>query len=106
VKLDFNAKIDSTETFQLDQSLEYDQSLDQTFGLKLDDVLNYSTTFKSSFTLKESLSKGTEVNRTYNMSIEVHAVQAEVPGGLEKILNILQTAIISYPEGKAPVKAP
>jgi hypothetical protein len=102
VKLDFNAKIDSTETFEIDQSLEYDQSFDQSLGLNFGSVLSYSANFKSSLSLKESLSKGTEVNRTYNMAIQVHAVQAEVPAGLEKILNILQTAMISYPDGKAP----
>lgn len=104
VTVEFNAKIDSTETFQIDQSLEYDQSFDQDLGIKFGSVLSYSASFKSSFSLKESLSKGTEVNRSYSMAIKVHAVQAEMPAGLEKILNILQTAIVSYPDGTPPVK--
>jgi hypothetical protein len=104
VKLDFNAKIDSTETFELDQSLEDDQSSETNFGLNFFDVLTFSTNFKSSFSLQESLSTGTEVNRTFSMSIQVHAVQAEMPGGMGKILDILQAAIVSYPDGKAPTQ--
>lgn len=102
VKLDFNAKIDSVETFEIDQSLEFDQSNESSFGLRFGNILSLSTNFKSSFSFKESLSRGTEVNRTYTMAVQVHAVQAEMPAGLEKVLGILQTAIVSFPDGKAP----
>lgn len=103
VELNFNAKIEATETFQFDESLEYEQSFDQSLSVNFRSILSYSANFKSSFSFQESLSKGTEVNRTYSMAVRVHAVQAEVPAGLEKILNILQTAIVSYPDGKAPI---
>jgi len=104
VKLDFNAKIESTETFSLDESLDIEQSNDTTIGVNAFDIFSFSTNMKSSFSLQQSLSTGSEVNRTFTMNIQVHAVQAEMPGGMEKLLGILQTAMVSYPDGKAPQK--
>ena len=104
VKLDFNAKIESTETFDLDETIEIDQSNETNVSLNAFDVFKFSTNMKSSFSLQQSLSTGSEVNRTFTMNIQVHAVQAEMPGGMEKLLGILQTAMVSYPDGKTPQK--
>jgi hypothetical protein len=104
VKIDFNAKIESTETFDFDESVDIEKSSDTSTNLNVFDIYKFSTNMKSSFSLKETLSRGTEVNRTFTMNIQVHAVQAEMPGGMEKLLGILQTAMVSYPDGKAPVR--
>src|SRR5262245_557147 len=46
---------------------------------------------KSNFTYNSKTSD--TVNRSATLKVDVHAVQDEIPKGLEKILNILQTAI-------------
>jgi len=102
VKLDFNAKIDSTETFDLDESIDIERSSETSISLNAADVFKFSTNMKSSFSLQENLSTGTEVNRTFTMNIQVHAVQAEMPSGMEKLLSILQTAMVSFPDGQTP----
>jgi hypothetical protein len=106
VTLDFNAKIDTTESMEIDESLDYSQEQSSSFGLNLGSVLSFSTNFKSSFSLKESFTYGNEVNRTFTMAIHVKAVQAEMPQGMERVLGILQSLITPYPASTPPQKLP
>lgn len=106
VTLDFNAKIDTVESMEIDQSLDYTQEQSGSFGLNIESVLSASANFKSSLTLKESFTYGNEVNRTYTMGIHVKAVQAEMPAGMDRVLGILQSLIKPYPDGSPPQKKP
>jgi hypothetical protein len=104
VTLDFNAKIDTTESMEIDESLDYSQEQSSSLGLNLGSVLNFSSNFKSTFSLKESFTYGNEVNRTFTMAIHVKAVQAEMPQGMERVLGILQSLITPYPASAPPQK--
>lgn len=104
VTLDFNAKIDTTESMEIDQSLDYSQEQSSSFGLNLGSILSFSANFKASLSLKESFTYGNEVNRTFTMAIHVKAVQAEMPQGMERVLGILQSLITPYPASAPPQK--
>ena len=49
---------------------------------------------------KKTTSSGSQVDKTYSMQIHVRAVQDEMPAGMEKILGILETTMISKPMGE------
>jgi hypothetical protein len=91
----FKAKIDAVEHSEVDTSLKVDGKLEASakwfFGSA---QLQVSTAFQR--TTKDE----TQLTRSYSMDINVHAVQDEMPGGLEKILTILESAIDTQPKPK------
>lgn len=90
--LDFNAKITSMETASTstDQSISGNLEVRQRWPSGAA-KLNVSAAFK------KSTSTGSSVERTYSMAIHVQASQDEMPAGMEKLLNILEGAMISQP---------
>ena len=106
VTIDFNAKINSMEYKKLDTSLGVDASLKFKQRWPGGSVkLNVNVSYK------RNTSSGQKVERTYSLAIQVRAVQDETPGGMERILGILEDAIRSQPTsiGKptpAPVPPP
>lgn len=90
--LDFNAKINSMQTSQQKSSLGIRGSLSLRQGWGSGGVrLNASTSYK------KSSSSGSSVERTYSMAVHVEASQDEMPQGMEKLLGILEGAMISKP---------
>ena len=92
ITIDFNAKITSMET----QS----QSEDLAVGVSLEVKQRWpggSAKLNVSVAYKKSTSSGSSVERTYSMSVHVQASQDEMPAGMEKLLGILEGAIISTP---------
>jgi hypothetical protein len=92
--IDFNAKITSIET----QS----QSSDLSVGVNLEVKQRWpggSAKLNASVAYKKSTSSGSSVERTYSMAIHVQASQDEMPAGMEKLLGILENAMISTPGG-------
>lgn len=90
--IDFNAKITSMET----QS----QSSDLSVGVKLEVKQRWpsgSAKLNVAVAYKKSTSSGSSVERTYSMGIHVQASQDEMPAGMEKLLGILEGAMISKP---------
>lgn len=90
--LDFNAKITSMET----TSTSTDASISGNLEVKQrwpggSAKLNVSAAYK------KSTASGSSVERTYSMGIHVQASQDEMPAGMEKLLNILEGAMISTP---------
>lgn len=90
--IDFNAKINSISRVS-------EKSI-----LKSKTKVGYSAFFSpvkvsTSFSYQKQSSSGTTVNRTYSLAIHVRAVSDELPGGMEKILGILEDAIVSTPTG-------
>jgi hypothetical protein len=94
VTIDFNAKINSVETRSESESIDASGRV----GLELFKVLSVSATFA----YKKSTTSGSTVERTYSMSVHVEASQGEMPYGMEKILNILENAMIATPTSPAP----
>jgi Protein of unknown function (DUF2589) len=91
-KITFNAKIDAMEHSEVDTSLKVDGSLEGKanwfFG---------SATMKVSTSYQRTTKDETQTTRSYSMAVEVHAVQDEMPGGLERILSILEANIKADP---------
>lgn len=92
ITIDFNAKITSIET----QS----QSTDLSVGVNLEVRQRWpsgSAKLNASVAYKKSTASGSSIERTYSMAIHVQASQDEMPAGMEKLLGILEGAIVSTP---------
>lgn len=92
VTIDFNAKINSVEYQKTDTNLKIDASLEAKAGW-----LWGSAKLKVSTSFQRSTQQGNTVDRTYSLVVHVKAVQDEMPAGMEKVLGILESAIISKP---------
>lgn len=92
VTIDFNAKINSMEYDRSDTSLGVNASLEAKAGWG-----PFSAKLNVSASYKKSTQQGNSVDRTYSMAVHIHAVQEEMPAGLEKLLGILENEIRSIP---------
>ena len=95
--LDFNAKITSMET----ASQSTDASISGSLQVKQrwpggSAKLNVNAAYK------KSTASSSSVERTYSMAVHVQASQDEMPAGMEKLLNILEGAMISTPGAIMP----
>jgi hypothetical protein len=90
--IDFNAKINSVEYRKTDTNLKIDASLEAKAGW-----LWGSAKLKVSTSFQRTTSQGNTVDRTYSMAVHIKAVQDEMPAGMEKLLGILEGAIVSTP---------
>lgn len=90
--IDFNAKINSVEYRKTDTRLKVDASLEAKAGW-----LWGSAKLKVSSSFQRTSQQGNTVNRTYSLAVHVKAVQDEMPAGMEKMLSILEGAIVSTP---------
>jgi hypothetical protein len=80
VIIDFNVKLNSVETSTVSTSLGVDASVSGGWG---------PVNFKVSASYQRKATTGVEVKKEYALNVNVKAVQDEIPGGLEKILNML-----------------
>ena len=84
--IDFNAKLTSTET----------SSVNSEFAASAELGINYKiVNFKASASYKRTSSRGTSVEKTYNLGVKVTAVNDEIPAGLDRILTMLEDSIVS-----------
>jgi hypothetical protein len=95
--IDFNAKINSIQSRQTDTSLKVDASLEASASW-----LWGSAKLKVGTSFQKSTQEGSTVNRTYSLAVSVEAVQDEMPAGMEKMLNLLESAITSAPSSALP----
>lgn len=94
--IDFNAKINSIVETKTDSSFKIDSSL-EVAGKYPPLFSAISAKLKVSTAYQKNTSSGSKVDRTYSMSVHIRAVQDEMPAGTERILGILEDAIISQP---------
>jgi hypothetical protein len=92
VTIDFNAKITSVTYRKTDTSIKVDSQLEAKAGW-----LWGSAKLKVTASYQRNTQQGTEVNRTYSLQVQMKTVQDEMPGGMERILGILEDAIRSTP---------
>jgi hypothetical protein len=90
--VDFNAKINSVES----------RNVDTEFGIKGDLTVKQrwpggSAKLNVSASYKRKSQQGFNIEKTYSMAVHVKAVQDEMPAGMEKLLGILENAIVSTP---------
>lgn len=94
ITIDFNAKISSmeTRTESTDAAIAGNLQVQQRWpgGAAR---LNVSASYK------KSTASGASVERTFSMQIHVQASQDEMPAGMEKLLNLLEGAMLSTPDG-------
>ena len=90
--VDFNAKINSVEYRKTDTNFKIDAALEAQAGW-----LWGSAKLKVSTSYQSTTSQGNTVERTYTMAVHIRAVQDEMPAGMEKLLGILEGAIVSKP---------
>lgn len=94
ITIDFNAKINSMETATTNTEAAVSGTLNARYGGKFTPA---SVSFSGSASYKKSTTTGSSVERTYSMAIHVQASQDEMPAGMEKLLNLLEGAMISKP---------
>lgn len=84
--IDFNAKLTSTETANV--SSEFAASAELGINYKI-------VNFKATASYKRTSTRGTSVEKTYNLGVRVTAVNDELPAGLDRILSMLEDSITS-----------
>lgn len=97
VTIDFNAKINSVTYRKTDTNLKVDAEAEVKHGW-----LVGSARLKVSTSFQRNTQQGQTVNRTYSMQVHMRTVQDEMPGGMERILSILEDAIRSTPTTALP----
>ncbi|MDG2433064.1 DUF2589 domain-containing protein [Flavobacterium sp.] len=91
--LDFNAKITSMESTNTSSDASISGNLEVKQRWPSGSAkLNVSAAFR------KTTASGSSVERTYSMGIHVQASQDEMPAGIEKLLNILEGAMVSTPQ--------
>lgn len=86
--LDFLAKINSIQFRKVDTNIDVKGELEAKAGW-----LWGSARLKVSTTYQRQTKEGATVTRDYSMGVKVKAVQDEMPGGLERLLTILESLI-------------
>jgi|GEM_PF-255522 len=97
ITIDFNAKITSTETSTDTTDTSVSGNINASYGTRYARV-----SFSGSVAYKKSTTSGSSVERTYSMAIHVQASQDEMPAGMEKLLGVLEGAMISRPGAVLP----
>lgn len=82
--IDFSAKLNDMIQSEETSSLSVSASLDISWRV---------VKFRASAAYKNDKSTKSSSTQDYSMSVKVHATQAEVPGGMQKILDILESVI-------------
>lgn len=95
VTVDFNAKINTVEYRKTDATLKFSKTFEGKYG----NFLTGSAKLKTSFSYQKNTERGSRVERTYSLAVHVRAVQDEMPAGMERILGILEDAIVAKPTG-------
>lgn len=93
VLIDFSAKLTDVVTSETTTSFGASVNFSAGWGAV---KLRGNASYKNDKSTKSSSSQ------EYNMSVKVRAVQAEVPGGMQKILDMLETAISDKEQASSP----
>lgn len=88
----FNAKINSVQESTTTSSHDLSTTLSVKGGWG-----PVSASLKASYSYKKSNSSSSKIERTYSLSINVKAVQDELPAGTERLLGILENSIQEVP---------
>lgn len=86
--IDFNAKINAINYSTKTSDHKFDAGSDRRKGF-----IGRLLGIKASYSYKSTTNSGNRVERTFTLAIHVRAVQDEMPGGMEKILGILESSI-------------
>jgi hypothetical protein len=87
-EIDFLAKINSVQFRQVDTNLAVTGELEAKAGW-----LWGSARLKVTTTYQRQTKEGQTVTRDYSMNVKVKAVQEEMPGGLDRLISLLESLI-------------
>ncbi len=88
VTIQFNAKITSAVYERNTTAEAYGGSISAKAGWGWG-----SARLSAYYSKRKSTVSGSQVNRTYSLDVKVHAVQDEIPAGLDRVLGILEDSI-------------
>lgn len=107
LSVDLNVKLNSIQRHQNSQSIVTNTHVGSGGGFL---SLFSPVSFNVSVTSKSTSSSYNQITETYNYSVKMLAVQDEMPGGLSKVLSILENAILpttsSGGNGPSPSPSP
>lgn len=86
--IDFLAKINSVQFRQVDTNFQVTGELEAKAGWFFGSVR-----FKVTTTYQRQTKEGATVTRDYSMGVKVKAVQEEMPGGLNRLISVLESLI-------------
>ncbi len=93
--IEFKAKINSVSTRESSSNFGVDASLAVKHGWGMGNVkLKVNTSYQ------KASKSGSKETKTYSLDVRVHAVQDEIPAGMEKVLNILEESIFDNTSGQ------
>lgn len=106
-EIDFNAKITSMEFKRVTTDLRTsaDLSIDNentNENLSFSGTLNYNknvntVNLKTSISFQRNSIKGHKIDKTFHMGVKIKIGQEEMPEGMERLLGILEDAIVAQP---------
>ncbi len=97
VNIDFLAKINSVEYRQVDTNFKVDAALEAKAGWGWG-----SAKLSVSASYQRQTREGSTVTRDYSLGVKVKAVQDEMPGGMARVLSILESLIAEKPAAALP----
>lgn len=92
--IEFNVKISSVSNTESSETTDKSGSLEASAsgGCRF---FRASAKLNASFSNQKATSSSEEVKRDYSLNIKVRAVQDDMPAGVEKMMNILEEAIVN-----------
>ena len=95
-EVEFNAKISSVT--------QQESSTDMKIGVELGVEASFSkvsVSLKASFSHQQTSKNSNKEEREYSMRVYVKAVQDDMPAGMKKILDVLESAILITLKGQS-----
>lgn len=86
--IDFNVNLHSTSSSKLTNEASASTSVSENENLEFE-----STSFQASVTDKNTYQNDQAIDDTYSLRVTVHAVQDQMPGGMQNVLNIFTNVI-------------
>lgn len=83
--IDFNVKLESVETYSSNTYFNHTSTANAGF---------FIAKFKASTSYTRTSSSGARIEKEYNLSVHVRAVNDELPAGLDRIFNLLEDGIV------------
>jgi hypothetical protein len=83
--IDFNVKLTSCETVNVDSEFNTSAQTGFNFGRLIN--------FKASASYRRKTSSTTETNRSYDLAVHVRVVNDEIPAGLDRVLRMLENQV-------------
>lgn len=103
--IDFNVKINSVTNTETNDSSTNNVTNKTDAGYKGFGA-HVNTSLNASFSNQKSSSSSENVKKDYSLNIKVHAIQDDMPAGMSRILDILESNIVTRPVSAMPPPAP